>query len=125
MTRAAGRDAPVFLVGFMGVGKTTVGHALATRLGWAFADTDAMVEQSAGRSIEEIFRESGEGRFREVEWDALRSLQGRKHLVVATGGGTFVEAWLLAQEVTRIRREMAVWRRIGFPRSVENCEDLH
>jgi shikimate kinase len=82
--------APVFLVGFMGVGKSTVGRALATRLGWEFEDTDALVESAEGRAVEAIFRASGEGRFREAEWDALRSLDGRKQLVVATGGGLFL-----------------------------------
>lgn len=83
-------DAPVFLVGFMGVGKSTVGRALAALLGWEFEDTDALVESAEGRAVEAIFRASGEGRFREAEWDALRSLGGRKQLVVATGGGLFL-----------------------------------
>ena len=74
----------------MGVGKSTVGRALAARLGWEFADTDALVESAEGRTVEAIFRASGEGRFREAEWDALRSLGGRKQLVVATGGGLFL-----------------------------------
>ena len=90
MTRCKAPDAPVFLVGFIGVGKTTVGRALAARLGWAFTDTDAMVEQSQGRTIEEIFTTFGEGRFREIEWNALRSLTGKTRVVVATGGGLFL-----------------------------------
>lgn len=90
MTGRSAPDAPIFLVGFMGAGKTTVGQALAARLNWAFADTDALVEQAEGRSIEEIFRASGEGRFRELEWSCLRSLEGRRELVVATGGGLFL-----------------------------------
>jgi shikimate kinase len=85
-----GDDAPIFLVGFMGCGKTTVGRALALRLGWEFADTDELVERAEGRSVETIFVESGEGRFREAEWEALRSLSGRRRIVVATGGGLFL-----------------------------------
>jgi shikimate kinase len=84
------RDAPIFLVGFMGVGKSTVGRALAARLGWEFEDTDALVTRTEGRAIDDIFRTSGEGRFRELEWAALRSLGNRKHVVVATGGGLFL-----------------------------------
>jgi shikimate kinase len=84
------RDAPIFLVGFMGVGKSTVGRALAARLRWDFEDTDALVTQTEGRAIDEIFRTSGEGRFRELEWEALRSLGHRKNVVVATGGGLFL-----------------------------------
>ena len=83
-------DAPVFLVGFMGVGKSTVGRALAARLSWEFEDTDALVERAEGRTIDAIFRASGEGRFREAEWDALLSLGDRKQIVVATGGGLFL-----------------------------------
>jgi shikimate kinase len=97
-------EAPIFLVGFMGSGKSTAGRALAARLGWAFEDTDALVEREEGRTIELIFRESGEGRFREVEWDVLRSLDGRQRMVVATGGGLFLgvaqRAFLRAQGLT-------------------------
>jgi len=83
-------DAPVYLVGFMAAGKTTAGRELAERLGWEFADTDALVERELGKPIEAIFRESGEGVFREAEWNALRSLDGRSRLVVATGGGLYL-----------------------------------
>ena len=82
--------APIFLVGFMGAGKSTVGRALAARLSWGFEDTDALVERAQGCSVEEIFRTAGEGRFREAEWGALCSLDGRERLVVATGGGLFL-----------------------------------
>lgn len=74
----------------MGVGKTTAGRALAARLGWDFEDTDALVTRGEGRAVDEIFRTSGEGRFRELEWQALRSLRNRKNVVVATGGGLFL-----------------------------------
>ena len=66
LSRFLAPDAPVFLVGFMGAGKSTVGRALAARWGWAFADTDAIVTSTDGRTIEEIFRQSGEGRFGEL-----------------------------------------------------------
>jgi shikimate kinase len=81
---------PIFLVGFMGAGKSSAGALLAARLGWELADTDALVERAEGRSIETIFRESGEGRFREREWEALRSQEGARRAVVATGGGLFL-----------------------------------
>ena len=53
-------DAPIFLVGFMGAGKSTVGRALAARWGWDFEDTDVLVTRAEGRAIEAIFRESGD-----------------------------------------------------------------
>jgi shikimate kinase len=87
-----GRDPgdPIFLVGFMGAGKSSAGALLAARLGWELTDTDALVEQAEGRSIERIFSESGEGRFREREWEALRAQDGARRRVVATGGGLFL-----------------------------------
>jgi shikimate kinase len=80
----------IFLVGFMGSGKSVIGRALADKLGYQFLDTDDMVEEKEGRSIEQIFRESGEGYFREKEWEALISLKGLSKTVISTGGGLFL-----------------------------------
>jgi shikimate kinase len=99
-------DRPVFLVGFMGSGKSSVGRALARSLGWAYVDTDEMVESEEQRSIERIFEESGEGYFREAESKALSSLSGRRRLVVATGGGLFLGR--LQREFMR-REGRTVW----------------
>lgn len=74
----------------MGAGKSAAGRVLAARLGWEFDDTDDLVESAAGRSIEEIFRSSGEGAFRELEWQALQLFESRKQVVVAAGGGLFL-----------------------------------
>jgi len=94
----------IFLVGFMGAGKTSVGRRVAARLGAAFADTDELVVEREGRPIERIFEESGEGYFRRVEWEALEALGGRSELVVATGGGLFLglvaRRWLREHGVT-------------------------
>lgn len=80
----------LFLVGFMGCGKSAVGRIVAGKLALPFEDTDRRVEERAGCSIEEIFRSSGEGRFRELEWQALQSLATPHRSVVATGGGLFL-----------------------------------
>ncbi len=80
-------DAPIFLVGFMGSGKTTVGRLLARRLGWSFADLDDLVVRAAGMPIPEIFAREGEPAFRRRETDALREAAGGRRAVVATGGG--------------------------------------
>ncbi|MCP3982530.1 MAG: AAA family ATPase [bacterium] len=82
----------IVLVGFMGSGKSSVGRALADRLGWDFADTDTLVEQREGCPVAEIFRRSSEKRFRELEREVLRSLEGRSNLVVAAGGGLYAAA---------------------------------
>lgn len=77
----------IYLIGFMGTGKTTVGELLAKRLGWAFVDVDREIENSMAISIPSIFRIYGEAFFRQREHQALRALVGKKRLVVATGGG--------------------------------------
>lgn len=101
----------VFLVGFMGSGKTAAGRALADLLGWEFADTDELVVEREGRPIERIFEESGEGRFREAEWQALRSLAARERLVVATGGGLFLG---VPQRAFMKREGTTVWLDVPF-----------
>ncbi len=86
----------VFLIGFMGAGKTTVGRALARRLGWSFRDLDEVVEEREGKSVAAIFTEDGEAGFRRVESAALQELLHENaaagNLVVALGGGAFVQA---------------------------------
>ncbi|MEW6182924.1 MAG: shikimate kinase [Bacillota bacterium] len=77
----------VVIIGFMGTGKTAVGKRLARLLGWKFVDTDAEIEQLAGKSIPQIFAEDGEVRFRSEENLICRRLAFRSGLVIATGGG--------------------------------------
>ena len=77
----------VFLIGMMGVGKTTVGNLLATELGYRFFDTDDLIEKVAGKTIKEIFADDGEESFRELEGLVLSDLSAYTKLVVATGGG--------------------------------------
>jgi shikimate kinase len=82
-------ERPIFLVGFMGSGKTTLATALATALGWERIDTDEEVERHEGRSVERVIQESGELLFRQAERRALAATDGRRRVVVATGGGLF------------------------------------
>jgi shikimate kinase len=82
------------LVGFMGAGKSSVGELLGQRLGWAFEDLDERIQQREGRSIEQIFAESGESYFRRAEYNALRELVaelGNVPRVMALGGGAFAQ----------------------------------
>lgn len=80
----------IYLIGFMGTGKSTVGKILAEKLGMEFCDTDALVETKAGKTIVEIFDELDEEAFRKMETDVLKSVTNRKNLVVSTGGGIVV-----------------------------------
>lgn len=78
----------IVLVGLMGTGKSTIAKLLATRLGVECLDTDRMVEAATGRTVREIFDQSGEERFREVEAEVLaQCLRRRDHPVVAAAGG--------------------------------------
>lgn len=77
----------IVLIGMMGCGKTTVGRLLAQRLGWSFADTDAHIEESLGRTIPDVFASEGEGYFRDWERRAAEELARERELVIACGGG--------------------------------------
>jgi shikimate kinase len=77
----------IVLVGFMGAGKTTVGHLLAERLGLPFTDSDVAIEQRTGRSIPQIFAEDGEPAFRALEHQVIAGLLDGPALVLALGGG--------------------------------------
>jgi shikimate kinase len=87
------RTPGIFLVGFMGCGKSTVGQALAERLGWPFVDLDLEIERREGATISHIFDTRGEAEFRRIESDVLKECvkqisRGRPN-VVALGGGAF------------------------------------
>lgn len=85
----------VFLVGFMGAGKSSVGRALGQRLNWLFEDLDDRIQAREGRTVAEIFRDAGESEFRRAEHAALRQvleeLRGGGARIVALGGGAFVQ----------------------------------
>ena len=83
-------DVPVFLAGFMGAGKTTVGQALAEAEGWKFADLDALIEQREGKTVREIFAVSGEPEFRRLEHLAIAACRDMRKIVIALGGGAYI-----------------------------------
>jgi len=86
----------IYLAGFMGSGKSTVGRMLAERLGWEFADLDAEIEAKERDTIGHIFESRGEAEFRRMETDAIGAWVGRVErgapTVIALGGGAFVQA---------------------------------
>ena len=107
----------VVLVGVPGAGKSTVGQALAARLGVGFRDTDADVEASTGRQIADIFVESGEPEFRALEAAAVSTALAEHAGVLALGGGAVMDpqtrAWLAARPV--------VWLRVGLAAAAQRA----
>ena len=107
----------VSLIGFMGTGKTTVGKALAELTGKAFVDADTLIEQNAGQSIPDIFRQRGEARFRELEREVFAELDFSPGKIVSCGGGAILNeenrrrlkanstvVWLWTDVATLIKR---------------------
>jgi len=82
---------PIVLVGLMGAGKTTVGRRLAHRLNLPFLDADAEIEAAAGRTIEQLFADFGEPAFRDGERRVIARLLSGAPMVLATGGGAYID----------------------------------
>jgi len=97
---------PVFLVGFMGAGKTTVGKVLAPLLNYEFVDLDDIIEERMGMSAQSIFAKLGEAEFRRAESEALETCRERFRTVIALGGGAYV-----AESNRELMREigMTIW----------------
>ena len=94
----------IALIGFMGAGKTAVGRTLAARLGKEFIEVDSLIEQKAGRSIPDIFRQEGESGFRIMEIEVIEEMAGKKNAVIACGGG----AVLNKINIDRLREESII-----------------
>ena len=78
----------IFLIGFMGCGKSTIGKMLAEKLNYAFTDLDLEIEAAENRSITDIFKEEGEEAFRDLEAHFIADISKKENVVVACGGGT-------------------------------------
>jgi shikimate kinase len=111
------RTPGLYLVGFMGSGKSAVGRLLADELGWSFADIDEDIETGQGVSIAEIFETRGEEEFRKIEQEALRKrvreVECGKPMVLALGGGAFVDP---ANQKLLEERGVTVWLDCPFSR---------
>ncbi len=81
------QNAIIFLIGFMGSGKTTFGQQLSQALDYAFIDMDAYIEKRAKMTVPQIFSTKGEAYFRRLETEAIEELKKQNQCVVATGGG--------------------------------------
>ena len=82
------RNHIVYIIGFMGSGKSTAGRKLASLLGWSFIDLDKRIEEHTSKTIPEIFSQKGEDYFRSIEAQLLRDLMTCTNTVISTGGGT-------------------------------------
>src|SRR5205085_11864828 len=96
-------DAPVFLVGFMAAGKSTVGRALARKLNFQFVDLDDKIEAKAQKTVRDIFAEFGEAHFRQLEREAIQACGELKNTIVALGGGAYI-----AEENRAILRSIGI-----------------
>ena len=114
--------ASVYLLGFMGAGKTTVGAALAERLGRPAVDLDARVEAAAGLSVVEIFARHGEAFFRQLEFQTLQEVSARTGQVVCLGGGTYCRP----EAVELVNRTgFSVWLDCPVEELARRCLGLH
>lgn len=105
----------MYLVGFMGSGKTSVARALARKLDWRAVDIDEAIEQREHETVAAIFATKGEAYFRAVERAALVDQLQSRHLVVATGGGTFVDP---QNRAMMIQNGLTVWLDVPLERLV-------
>ncbi|GAA3046962.1 shikimate kinase AroK [Gordonia defluvii] len=114
----------VVLTGFMGAGKSAVGHAVAARLGVGFLDTDSEVERTTGRSVAEIFATDGEAAFRQLEFATVARVLREFDGVVALGGGSVtvpgIRAALDGHQVVYLR----VSPEVGFARVMGSARPL-
>ncbi len=94
----------IALIGFMGTGKTAVGRLLAERLGREFIELDVLIEEKAGKTIPEIFKQEGEIAFREREIEATREVAEKENAVIACGGGVVLNQI----NVDRLRKQSVI-----------------
>lgn len=106
----------IYLVGFMGAGKSTVARMLARRLGWSFEDIDERIEAHERRTVSTIFAQKGEPYFRQLERQMLLDLVPQRQVVVATGGGTFVDP---INRATMLADGAVAWLDVPLARVIE------
>ena len=106
----------LYLVGFMGAGKTTVAAALGRRIGWRSEDIDERIEAHERRSVAAIFVAEGEAYFRQAERDVLNDLLPMRNVIVATGGGTFVDP---ANRATILSNGAVAWLDVPLSRVID------
>lgn len=116
------RSKLIYLLGFMGSGKSTVGALVAQALGWPFIDLDATIEAGQRQSIREIFEHAGEPFFRGIEHAALTEASKTEPAVIALGGGTFVQEANF--KFIRQRGGATIWLDSPLEDLVQRCEGM-
>lgn len=116
------RSKLIYLLGFMGSGKTTVGALLAQALGWPFIDLDAAIEAGQAQTIREIFDRAGEPFFRGIEHAALTEASKTEPAVIALGGGTFAQEPNV--QFIRDRGGATVWLDSPYAELLRRCEGI-
>jgi shikimate kinase len=106
----------LYLVGFMGAGKTTVARAVGRRLGWRVEDIDERIESRERKSVAAIFAQHGEPYFRQLERQVLGDLLPDRQIVIATGGGTFAET---DNRAVMLADGAVAWLDVPLPRLLE------
>jgi shikimate kinase len=114
-----GLKTPLVLVGLMGAGKSTIGRRLARRIGRRFVDSDEEIERAAACSISDIFAIHGEPIFRDLEQRVIFRLLDEEHLVLATGGGAWMQETIRKQIK---KRALSVWLRADLDVLLERVE---
>ena len=103
---------PLVLIGLMGAGKSTIGRRLADTLGVTFKDSDVEIEEAAGCSVSDIFALYSEEIFRDLEQRVIKRLLKEKNLILATGGGSFMQP-AIRDEINK--KATTVWLRAELP----------
>ena len=107
----------VYLIGMMGAGKTSIGRIAAEKAHCTFVETDRMIEETAGKTVSEIFETEGEEGFRRRETEMLRSLSKKRNRVVSTGGGIVVKE----ENIELMRKSgTVIWLKRDLNRVIQN-----